>query len=326
MADSSGSSGSFAKVSSTKVSCRKAFTQTLQKLVGDGNKDILMICTDSKGSVTATAFAQKYPDNFIEAGIAEQNAIGIAAGLATTGKTVFVAGPACFLSARGYEQIKVDVAYNQTNVKIVGVSAGVSYGPLGGTHTTLHDFAGMRALPNIEVFAPSDAVQTAFITEYLAKHKGAAYMRTGRGDVEAVYSPGESFSIHKAKTVKNGDDLTIIACGEMVSPATKAAEILERQNISVRVLDMFCLKPADTEAICKAARETKAIITVEEHSTNGGLGELVCGVVAQHKPVPVKIMGFPDEEYKVGSSAELFDYYKLTPEGIAAEARKLVKI
>ena len=309
----------------SKVSCRKAFTAALEELARDDNS-IFMICTDSRGSVTATGFAEKFPAQFIEAGIAEQNALGMAAGLAAAGKTAFVAGPACFLSARSYEQIKVDVAYNKTNVKIVGVSAGVSYGPLGGTHTTLHDFAGMRSLPNIELFVPSDAVQTAFITEYLAKHKGPAYMRTGRGDVEALYKHGEDFGIHKAKLLCEGNDLTIIACGEMVCPAVKAARLLASEGVHARVLDMFCLKPADKEAVCKAARETGAIVTVEEHSVYGGLGELVCGITAENMPVPVKILGFPDEEYKVGNSAELFEYYGLTPEGIADTARKLVSL
>jgi len=309
----------------SKVSCRKAFTAALEALA-EHDESLYLVCTDSSGSVTALDFAKKFPAQYIEAGIAEQNALGIAAGLAAVGKTAFVAGPACFLSARGYEQIKVDVAYNKTNVKVIGVSAGVSYGPLGGTHTTLHDFAGIRALPNIEIFAPSDAVQTAFITNYLAKHDGPAYMRTGRGDVEAIYGASDNFDIHKAKVVRDGGDVTIIACGEMVYPAVKAAEILGETSISVRVIDMFCLKPADTSAIIEAARETKCIVTVEEHSIFGGLGELVCGITAQHCPVPVKILGFPNEEYKVGSSAELFLHYKLTPEGIAGAARELVKI
>lgn len=306
-----------------KVSCRKAFTSTLEKLA-EHDKCIYMICTDSRGSVTATTFADKFPGQFIEAGIAEQNAVGIAAGLAHTGKNVFVAGPACFLSTRSYEQVKVDVAYNRFNVKIVGVSAGVSYGPLGGTHTALHDFAGMRSLPNIEVFVPSDHNVTAFITDYLAKTNCPAYMRTGRGDVEAVYNDGESFDIHKAKLVCDGNDATIVACGEMVYPAKTAAELLKADGISVRVLDMFCLKPVDSDAIVKAASETRAIVTVEEHSIYGGLGELVCGITAENCPVPVKIMGFPDAEYKIGNSAELFNHYGLTLKGIAEQVKKLV--
>jgi len=309
----------------SKVSCRKAFTSTIEALA-KFDESIYIVCTDSRGSVTATDFAIKYPDRFIEVGIAEQNAISIAAGLATTGKNVFVAGPACFLAARAYEQIKVDVAYNQTNVKIIGVSAGLSYGPLGVTHTTLHDFAGMRALPNLQIFVPSDAAQTAFITKYLAASDNPAYMRTGRGDVEEIYSSTEHFDIHKAKTLHSGSDVSIIACGEMVYPSLKAAELLASEGISARVIDMFCLKPADVEAICKAAHETKVIVTVEEHSIYGGLGELVCSITSQHCPVPVKIMGIPNEDCKVGTSAQLFEYYGFTPQGIANEARKLVKL
>lgn len=306
-----------------KVSCRKAFTSALEQLA-KADRNIYLVATDSRGSVTANRFAEELPNQFVEAGIAEQNAVGIAAGLASVGKSVFVTGPACFLSARSYEQVKVDVAYNKSNVKIVGVSAGVSYGPLGGTHTALHDFAGLRALPNVEVFAPCDAVQTKAITAYLASSHTPAYMRTGRGDVESVYNDGETFDIHRAKLVRDGSDITLIACGEMVYPAKKAAEILAERNISARVLDLFCVKPADIEAILRAARETKGIITVEEHSIHGGLGELVCSVTAQCCPVPVKIMGFPDEEYKVGNSAELFSYYGLTAEGIASEAMRLL--
>ncbi|MCL2840180.1 MAG: transketolase family protein [Defluviitaleaceae bacterium] len=307
-----------------KVSCRKAFTSTLEKIAAQ-NDTIFMVCTDSRGSVTAEGFADKFPAQFIEVGIAEQNAVGIAAGLATIGKNVFVAGPACFLTARSYEQIKVDVAYNHLSVKIIGVSGGVSYGPLGGTHTALHDIAGMRALPNIQVFVPSDNFTTTLITEYLAKNDCPAYMRTGRGDVPAIYCESDNFEMHKAKKVCEGNDATIIACGEMVYPAKMAAELLKQEGVSVRVLDMFCLKPYDEESIISAAKETKAIVTVEEHSIYGGLGELVCAVTAQNCPVPVKVMGFPDEEYKIGSSAELFEHYGFTPPNIAQEVKKLVK-
>jgi transketolase len=303
------------------VSCRKAITGTLERLA-EGDRDIVLVATDSRGSVTAGPFAQRFPDQFVEVGIAEQNAVSVACGMAAAGKTVFVTGPACFLAARAYEQVKVDVAYNRADVKIIGVSAGVSYGPLGGTHTALHDYACMRALPNLEVFAPSDAVQAEFLTEYLAASRKPAYLRVGRGDVEAVYAPGEVFSPHHAKQVRAGTDITFIACGETVCLAKRAAELLEA---SVRVLDFFCLKPADTSAIAQAARETKAILTLEEHSLHGGLGELVCGVVAAARPVPVKMLGFPDEDWPVGSSRELFAHYGLVPETIAAEALALLE-
>jgi len=307
-----------------KVSCRKGFTDALWAAAKE-DKNIFAVATDSRGSVTMGPMYDDLPDQCVEVGIAEQNAVALAAGLALTGKKVFVSGPAAFVAARSYEQVKVDVAYNQTDVKIVGVSGGVSYGPLGGTHTALHDIASMRALPNIEVFIPSDAAEAAFITKYMVNTEGPAYMRTGRGDVELVYEDGEQFEIHKAKTVLEGDDVTIIACGEMVYFAKQAGLLLKEKGISARVLDLFCLKPADEEAIIKAAKETKGIVTVEEHSIYGGLGELVCHITAAHAPTRAKVLGFPDAEYNVGKNNELFSFYGLTPENIAAEAEKILK-
>ncbi|GHU05681.1 hypothetical protein FACS1894147_12090 [Spirochaetia bacterium] len=229
------------------------------------------------------------------------------------------------MTARGFEQIKVDAAYTKSNVKIVGVSAGVSYGPLGGTHTTLHDFASLRALPNIQIFAHSDAVQAEALTRYLSTFHGPAYMRTGRGDVEQVYEQGESFEIGRAKEVCSGNDFTIIACGELVIHAKRAAEEMGKEGLRIRVLDMFSIKPFDEEAVLKAARETGGIITVEEHSVNGGLGELVSHITSEHRPVRVKILGFPDEEYKVGKSGELFAYYGLDTAGIIKTLRSFAR-
>lgn len=302
-----------------KVSVRKAVSEAILAHART-DKRILAVCTDSRGSVTIGGMARELPEQFVEMGIAEQNAVAVGAGLAVAGHTVFVCGPACFLAARAYEQVKVDVAYNCTNVKIIGVSAGVSYGPLGCTHTSLHDFAGMRSLPNIEVIAPSDAVQGRAVAAYLAQHRGPAYVRMGRGDVEQVYGEDETFEMGKAKLVCDGTDVTVIACGEMVWPAKQAADLLREKGISARVLDMFFLKPADEDAILRAARETGAIVTVEEHSINGGLGEMVSRVVCGECPVPVRVLGFPDEEYLVGKSGELFRHYGLTAENIAAQA------
>ncbi|MEG1754145.1 MAG: transketolase C-terminal domain-containing protein, partial [Christensenella sp.] len=207
----------------------------------------------------------------------------------------------------------------------IGVSGGVSYGPLGGTHTSLHDIASMRALPNIEVFIPSDGCQTRAITNYMAEKKGPVYMRTGRGDVPQVYMQNEKFDIKKAKILQNGTDVTIIACGEMVHYAKLAGEQLSQQGISARVIDMFCIKPADESAVYAAVRETKGIVTVEEHSVHGGLGELVAHLASQCGGAKVMIMGFPDEEYKVGKSSELFECYGLTAENIAATAKTLLE-
>ncbi len=308
-----------------KVSCRKAFTAKLTELARTNDK-IYAMATDSRGSVTIGCFADEHDGRFIECGIAEQNAVGIAAGLAKVGKTVFVTGPACFLAARAYEQVKVDVAYNKTNVKIIGVSSGVSYGPLGGTHTSTHDFASMRALPNLTVLVPSDNLQAACLTEWLSQDNGPAYMRMGRGDVEGIYDEHETFEVGKAKLVRNGSDVTIIACGETVWPAIQAANRLAKEGISARVLDMFTIKPLDRDAVIRAARETRGIVTLEEHSEFGGLGEAVAHVVAETDPVPMKIIGFPDEELLVGKSAELFEHYGLSAENAAAQAKRLLEV
>lgn len=309
---------------SNKVSCRKAFTSALLKY-GRENKNIFALATDSSGSVTLGSFVKELPEQYIELGIAEQNAVTIGAGLSSVGKNVFVCGPACFLAARSFEQVKIDVAYNNSSVKIVGVSAGVSYGPLGGTHTSLHDIAGTRALPNIHIYVPADAEETKFITKHLCHSDEPAYIRMGRGDVNAVYEEGEEFQIGKAKTVCEGTDLAIIACGEMVYPAKLAVELLKEQGVQARLLDLFCIKPFDEAAIVKAAKETGAILTVEEHSFNGGLGELAAHTVAENCPVPMKIMGFPDEEVLVGNSAELFKYYGFTPGKIVENALQLME-
>ena len=298
-----------------KVSCRKAFTAKLLELARE-NEKIYAVTTDSRGSVTIGKFAEELPERFVECGIAEQNAVGIASGLAKDGNNVFVTGPGCFLAARAFEQVKVDVAYNKTNVKIVGVSSGVSYGPLGGTHTSLHDYASMRALANLLVLAPSDGVQTEYLTTYLANIDHPAYMRMGRGDVESVYERGEQFEVGKAKLVCDGTDVTIIACGEMVIAAKNAAELLKTKGISARVLDMFTIKPLDEESVIKAAKETKGIITIEEHSIYGGLGEAVTHVVCKSVPTKVRVLGFPDEEIKIGNSKELFEHYGLTAENL----------
>ena len=310
----------------SKVSCRKAFTDRLTELART-DKHIVAIATDSRGSVTLSGFAKEHPDRFIECGIAEQNAVAIAAGIAKSGKCVFVTGPACFLAARAFEQVKVDVAYNKTNVKIIGVSSGVSYGPLGGTHTSTHDLASMRALPNIIVLAPSDNIQTAALTEQISLTSGPVYMRMGRGDVEGIYSEGETFKIGRAKTVRDGNDITIIACGETVWHALQAAAKLAEIGVSVRVLDMFTIKPLDDEAVRSAAKETKAIITIEEHSEFGGLGEAVAHVMATSAVgVPMRIIGFPDEELLVGKSGELFAHYGLSADHLVQVAEELLEV
>ncbi|MFW6371689.1 MAG: transketolase family protein [Bacteroidota bacterium] len=306
--------------------CRKVFTETILDLA-KANKDILVVTSDARGSVTLNEFADELPLQFVETGIAEQNAVGIGAGLAIMGKKVFVCGPACFYTARALEQIKVDVAYTGTNVKIIGVSGGVSYGALGSTHHSIHDIAVMRALPGISVVLPCDNRQTAWLTRELANTEGPFYIRMGRGAVPDVYSKNDvSFTLGKANTLMEGDDITLIGTGETVYHVLKAGELLRQHKINARVLDMHTLKPLDKDAIIAAARETGYIITVEEHSIHGGLGEAVAGTVVESYPVPVKIIGFPDIHVVHGSSKELFHHYGLTAENIVKQVLTLKKV
>jgi transketolase len=302
--------------------CREAFTSTLLELAKQDSR-IIALTSDARGSVSLTDFAAALPKQFVEVGIAEQNEVGIAAGLATCGKISFACAPACFLTARSLEQIKVDVAYTGTNVKIVGVSGGVSYGALGTSHHTLHDAAVFRAMHGIVVLFPCDARQTIKMTEWLAAYDGPAYMRMGRGPVPDVYDNDDApFIMGKANTLRAGTDLTIIATGEMVRNALDAAADLANQGIDARVLDMHTLKPLDEEAVITAAQETGLIITVEEHSVYGGLGAAVAQVVVSTKPVPMVMLGIPDEDAVPGKSAEIFEYYGLHSKGIASAAAK----
>ncbi len=314
-------------MSQAEGSCRHAFAAALLELAR-GNRQIYAVCSDSKGSAAMGDFETALPGQFVEVGIAEQDAIGIAAGLSRCGKTVFVSGPASFYAARSLDQVKVDVAYARSDVKVVGISGGVSYGALGSTHHSLHDIAVMRAFPGLEVFLPCDAASTAAVTDYMAGSGRPAYMRIGREAVPAVYGGSEAaatpeFQPGRANILRYGDDCSIIAAGEMVKPALDAADLLLRQGIRARVLDCWSIKPIDEAAIEAAARETRFIITVEEHSIHGGLGAAVAEIVVQSSPLPMKILGFPDEWAPAGSSAELFAHYGLTAKRIASVAAEL---
>ncbi len=303
--------------------CRNAFTATLLELAKN-DSNIIAVTSDARGSVTLDQFADELPKQFIEVGIAEQNAIGVAAGLASFGKKTFVCGPACFYSTRSLEQIKVDVAYSNNPVKIIGVSGGVSYGALGSTHHSLHDIAVMRTFPGLHIVFPCDAEQTIELTRLLADYPHPVYVRMGRGAVPDVYlNRPVQFQIGKSITLLEGKDLTIIGTGETVYHCCEAGKLLKEKGIDARVIDMHTLKPLDVEAIEKAALETGKIITVEEHSIYGGLGASVAEVVSQSNPVPVKIIGIPDENVVNGTSHELFEYYGISKENIAKEAISL---
>ena len=281
------------------------------------DKDIIVLCSDSRGSAGMKSYAEKRPEQFVEVGIAEQNLVGISAGLAACGKKPFAVSPASFLSTRSMEQAKVDVAYSNTNVKLIGISGGVSYGALGMTHHSATDIATMGSMPNMRVYLPSDRFQTEALIKSLLKDEKPAYIRIGRNAVEDVYEDGNvPFELDKATLVKDGTDVTIIACGELVGDAKAAAEELSGKGISARVLDMYCVKPIDKDAIIKAAKETKLIVTVEEHTMYGGMGSMVAQITAANAPVKVVNLTLPDAPVVTGKSREIFKYYGLDAEGI----------
>lgn len=306
------------------IACRKSFTDTLLSLARN-NKDIIAVTTDARGSVTLGDFAKELPDQFVECGIAEQDAVGISAGLAHSGKKVFCCGPACFYVARSLEQVKVDMAYSGNPVKILGVSGGVAYGALGATHHSLHDIAVLRAFPGMNIVLPPDARSTARLVKFLVDFPEPVYVRVGRAAVPDVYQDENfEFEIGKANTILEGDDLTIIAAGETVWHAWQAGLQLLDKGVHARVLDLSWIKPFDREAVLKAARETGRIVTVEEHSCFGGLGSVVTEAISEH-PVPVRILGIPDENVVHGKSLEIFHHYGLDAEGIVKASLEFLK-
>ncbi len=304
--------------------CRKIFTETLLELAKKDDQ-IVAVTTDARGSVTLGDFAKELPEQFVECGIAEQNAVGISAGLAHSGKKTFVCGPACFYVARSLEQVKVDVAYSQNPVKILGVSGGVAYGALGATHHSLHDIAVLRCFPGMNICLPCDARQTEKLVKFLVDFPEPCYVRVGRAAVPDVYEDDNfEFEIGKAVTLLEGNDLTIIGAGETVYHALEAGKQLAAKGIKARVLDMSWIKPCDEEAVKKAAAETGRIITVEEHSKFGGLGAMVCEILSEN-PVPVRIIGIPDENVVHGTNKEIFHYYGMDAEGIVKAAESFLK-
>ena len=283
------------------------------------DRDIVVLCSDSRGSASAAPFAKAFPEQFVEVGIAEQDLVGIAAGMARVGKRTFPMSPACFITARSYEQCKVDVAYSHTNVKLIGISGGVSYGALGMSHHSAQDIACMSSIPGMRVYLPSDCHQTKKLMEVLVRDNEPAYIRVGRNAVDPVYEEDNTpFEMDKATWICKGTDVAIIACGEMVLYAKEAAAILKDRGISATVLDMYCVKPLDKAAVIEAAGTARAVVSVEEHSPFGGLGSMVAQVVAEHCPRKCITMALPDSPVITGSSKEVFAYYKLTGEGIAA--------
>lgn len=311
-----------------RVPNRQAICETLMAHA-ETDRDIFVLCSDSRGSASLAPFADKFPEQFVETGIAEQNLVSIAAGLAACGKKAFAASPACFLSTRSYEQAKVDCAYSNTNVKLIGISGGVSYGALGMSHHSAQDIAAMSALPNMRVYLPSDRHQTRQLIEALLQDEKPAYIRVGRNPVEDIYNESDCpFGMDKATWLKGQGETVkaaIIACGEMVRPALDAAGLLEKAGIAASVLDMYCVKPLDGRAVIEAAESADIVVTVEEHSPYGGLGAMVAQVVGGHCPRRVKCLSLPDAPVVTGTSPEVFAHYGLTGEGIAATVKELIQ-
>jgi len=304
----------------------EVFAATLLELARE-DSDLLVVTSDSRGSAKLAPFAKAAPGQIVEVGIAEQNLVGIAAGLAAAGKNVFAVSPACFLTARSLEQIKNDVCYSDRPVSVIGISAGVSYGALGTTHHSLHDFAVLRAIHNITIVAPADNFETREAIKAVAKLPTPAYLRFGKKTMPHLSRLLPGFELGKASLVRLGKDITFIGCGEAVAPALAAADLLAADGIECRVISMHTIKPLDEAVVLQAAAETRAVITVEEHSVNGGLGEACASLLLQSGThTRFKIVGFPDDHTVTGSQSEIFGHYGIDGPGLAVTARKLIAV
>jgi len=302
----------------------EVFAATLLELARE-DSDILVVTSDSRGSAKLAPFAKAVPGQIVEVGIAEQNLVGVAAGLAAAGKKVFAVSPACFLTARSLEQIKNDLCYSDRPVKAVGISAGVSYGALGSTHHSLHDYAVFRAIHNITIVAPADNFETREAVRAAARSTTPVYLRFGKKRMPHLPQLQPGFELGRASLIREGTDLSFLACGETVAPAYEAAELLAKEGVGCRVLSLHTIKPLDVAAVRKAATETGGVITVEEHSVNGGLGEACAGMLLQEGiHTRFKIAGFLDEHTVTGSQEEIFRHYGLDGPGLAGLARSLL--
>ncbi len=305
----------------------EVFSSTLQELA-ENDRDILAVTSDSRGSGKLVPFAKKYPKQIIEVGIAEQVLVGVAAGLASTGKKTFAVSPACFLAARSFEQIKNDVAYSDNPVKLIGISAGVSYGALGSTHHSLHDYAALRAINNLIIVAPADNFETEQAIRQASQINKPFYIRFGKKSMPLLTEDKENtFEFGKGRVIAKGKDLAIIATGETVYPALQAAKKLKSaHNIEATVVSMHTIKPLDYNLLKSLSNEVDAIMTVEEHSVYGGLGEACASFLLEnqfHKPF--KIVGIPDEYTVTGSQTEILNHYGISEEGLTETALELIK-
>ncbi len=302
--------------------CRVAFADELRALARDDER-IVAVCNDSVGSSNLGGFAEEFPDRLINVGIAEQDMVGVAAGLAGGGYVPFVCGASPFLTGRALEQIKADLAYSNAHVVLCGMSPGMAYGPLGPTHHSIEDLAWLRAIAGMTIVVPADPVQTRGAVRWALDHAGPVFLRVGRFKVPQVIPDGEPFQIGRAGTLVEGDDVTIVAAGTLVSRAVEAAGRLRASGIRARVLNMATIKPLDEAAVLAAATQTRGIVTAEEATVYGGLGGAVAEFVVQHAPVPMRLLGVPGVFAPTGETDFLLEHFGLTAEGIAAAARDL---
>ena len=295
-------------------------------ILGKENKDVVVLSADLTESTRAAWFQKDHPERFFGMGVAEQDMFGTAAGLALMGKIPFACTFGVFASGRAWDQIRVSIAYMNLSVKIAGTHAGISVGPDGATHQALEEIALMRILPNMTVVVPCDALEARRATVEAAKIKGPVYLRFGRAPVPVITKEEDSFEIGKANVLREGNDITIFACGQMVYEAILARDELKREGISARLINLHTPKPIDRGAIIRAARETGAIVTVEEHTVLGGMGSAIAEVVVQSHPVPIKMVGVKDRFGVSGDPEQLFEHFGLTPKSIVIAAREAIQM
>lgn len=306
------------------VAVRDAFGKALMEL-GSENKDVVVLDADLASSTRAAYFAEKYPDRFFEMGVAEQNMMGVAAGLASIGKIPFVTTFAVFATKRACDQVTISVAYPNLNVKIIGAYTGILSGCTGATHQAIEDISIMRAIPNMIVLDPCDPEEMRQAVKVIAKYMGPVYMRETRDEWPEVFNKSYRFRIGKASEVRRGNNAAIIACGMMTQESIKASKILDKEGISARVINMSTIKPIDKDMIIKCAKETGAIITAENHNIYGGLGSAVCEVLSEEVPTPLLRVGIKDTFGESGSNQELLKKYDMDSEYIAGAVKKVIK-
>lgn len=305
-----------------KIATRVAYGKTLLEL-GKENQDIVVLDADLSGSTQTKFFAKEFPDRFFNMGIAEANMIGTAAGLARAGKIPFASSFAMFAMGRAWEQVRNAVAHNHVNVKVCATHAGLTVGEDGASHQIIEDIAISKVIPGMTVIVPADATEAGKVIRAVAAYDGPVYVRLSRAAVPVLFKDDYKFEIGKANLLQEGSDLTIIACGVVVSRVVEAAEKLAEKGIKAEVINLACIKPIDKDAIIKSASKTKKVITVEEHNIIGGLGDSVAGVISENCPCKLKKMGVEDQFGQSGNGMKLLDHYGLGVDDIVAAAEKI---